>query len=94
MALTSIPIPRGQFTGRVEVGVEALSTHLSKELGLEVLDLEVEIRQGMPIPSKMPVQVRTKVNPFLVEMHQTSQLQIKYGQIEEAWERAKELLGG
>ena len=71
-----------------------VDVHLPEELGLEVLDLEVEVGQGMPIPSMMPVQVRTKVNPFLVEMHQTSQLQIKYGQVVEAWERAKELLGG
>ena len=71
-----------------------VDVHLSEELGLEVLDLEVEVGQGMPIPSMMPVQVKTKVNPFLVEMHRTSQLQIKYGQVVEAWERAKELLGG
>ena len=58
--------------------------HLSEELGLEVLDLEMEVGQGMPIPSMMPVQVKMKVNPFLVEMHQMSQLQIKYGQILEA----------
>ena len=71
-----------------------VDVHLSEELGLEVLDLEVEAGQGMPIPSMMPVQVRTKVNPFLVEMHRTSQLQIKYSQIVEAWEQAKELLEG
>ena len=71
-----------------------VDVHLSEELGLEVLDLEVEVGQGMPIPSMMPVQVRTKVNPFLVEMHQTSQLQIKYSKVMEAWEWAKELLGG
>ena len=86
MASTSIPIPRGQFTRRGEVGVEALSRRTSvRGTGTrEVLDLEVEVGQGMPIPSMMPVQVRTKVNPFLEEMHQTSQLQIKYGQIVEA----------
>ena len=61
-----------------------VDVHLSEELGLKVLDLEVEVGQGMPIPSMMPVQVITKVNPFLVEMHRTSQLQIKYSQIVEA----------
>ena len=61
-----------------------LDVHLSEELGLEVLDLEVEARQGMPPPSMMLVQVKTKVNPFLVEMHQMSQLQIKCVQIVEA----------
>ena len=63
-----------------------VDVHLFEELELEVLDLEVEVGQGMPIPFMMPVQVRMKVNPFLVEMHRTSQLQIKYGQIVEAWE--------
>ena len=58
--------------------------HLSEELGLEVLNLEVEAGQGMPLPSMMLVQVKTKVNLFLVEMHQISQLQIKCGQIVEA----------
>ena len=61
-----------------------VDVHLSDALGLEVLDLEVEAGQGMPLPSMMLVQVKTKVNPFLVEMHQMSQLQIKYDQIVEA----------
>ena len=61
-----------------------VDVHLSEELGLEVLDLEVEAGQEMPLPSMMLVQVKTKVNPNLVEMHQMSQLQIKYGQIMEA----------
>ena len=70
-----------------------VNVHLSKELALKVLDLEVEARKKMPIPSMMPIRVKTKVNLFLVEMQRTSQLQIKYGQIVEAWEQAKELLG-
>ena len=61
-----------------------VDVHLSKELELEVLDLEVEAGQGMPLPSMMLVQVKTKVNPFLIEMHQMSQLQIKCVQIVEA----------
>ena len=73
--------------GEVKSELRSLvDVHLSEELGLEVLDLKVEVGQGMPIPSMMPIQVKTKVNPFLVEMHRMNQLQIKYGQIVEAWE--------
>ena len=61
-----------------------VDVHLSEELRLEVLDLEVEAGQGMPLPSMILVQVKTKVNPFLVEMHKMSQLQIKCVQIVEA----------
>ena len=61
-----------------------VDVHLAEELGLEVLDLEVEAEQGMPLPSMMLVQVKMKVNPFLMEMHQMSQLQIKCVQIVKA----------
>ena len=61
-----------------------VDVHLSKELGLEVLDLQVKVGQGMPLPSMMLVQVKMEVNPFLLEMHQMIQLQIKFVQIVEA----------
>ena len=82
---TSIPLPRGQSTGRGEVGVEVLSRRTSvRGTGTRGLGLEVEAGQGMPLPSMMLVQVKTKVNLFLVEMHQMNQLQIKCVQIVEA----------
>ena len=60
-----------------------IEVHLSEELGLKVLDLEVEVGQEMPLPSMMMLQVKIKVNPFLVEMHQMIQLEIKCIQIME-----------
>ena len=35
-----------------------VEVHLSEELGLEMLDLEVEVGQGMPLQSMMLVQVK------------------------------------
>ena len=61
-----------------------VDVHLSEEVGLEVLDLEVEVGQGMPLQSMMLVQVKMKVNPFPLEMHQMIQLEIKCVQIVEA----------
>ena len=61
-----------------------VDVHLSDELGLEVLDLEVEVGQAMPLQSMMLVQVKMKVNPFLMKMHPLVQLEIKCVQIVEA----------
>ena len=81
--------------GEVESELRFLvNIHLSEELGLKVLDLEVEVGQGMPLQSMMLVQVKMKVNPFLLEMHQMIQLEIKCVQFVEAYDQAKKLQGG